>query len=202
MAYKRNRFGSIVLTNDYGKEFTITKKEQQEIKTLVKRANQRRLDKAKRYYDTTKNQPNMKGISKLAYTKLLNAKGFITEKYSSNMRQFKSKEDVKDYIKELKTVTKRGYGNNRLNDIRESMQRRLIETYGKTDTEHIRNKINNMKDSELLSLYLNNDNLIEEIYGSDIDHTQIQGILNRIDSNIDYYLTKTSARKNKVKLRS
>ena len=195
MSYKKNRFGSIILNDINGKEFTVTKKEQQTIKTLVKRANQRRLDKAKRYYESTMSQPNMKGISKEVYTKLLNRRGFITEKYSSNMKQFTSKEDVKDYIKELKTVTKRGYGNDRIKDIRESMQKRLIKTYGKNETEVIRDKIVNMKDAELLSLYLHNDDLIAEIYGSDVDESQIQGILNRIESNIDYFLTKTSAEK-------
>lgn len=195
MSYKKNRFGSIILNDINGKEFTVTKKEQQTIKTLVKRANQRRLDKAKRYYESTMSQPNMKGISKEVYTKLLNRRGFITEKYSSNIKQFTSKEDVNDYIKELKTVTKRGYGNNRIKDIRKSMKKRLIQTYGRKETEVIRDKIENMKDAELLSLYLHNDDLIAEIYGSDVDEEQIQAILNRIESNIDYFLTKTSVEK-------
>ena len=71
MAYKKNRYGSIVLTDNNGKEFTITQKEQREKKTYVKRANQRRLDKGHRYYDDLKGQTNMKGISFESYMSLM-----------------------------------------------------------------------------------------------------------------------------------
>ena len=43
--YNKNRYGSIVLNDEQGNSFTITKKEQATLKTLVKRANQRRYDK-------------------------------------------------------------------------------------------------------------------------------------------------------------
>ena len=40
MGYKKNNRGSYILGSD-GNEFTVTKREHEELKTLVKRANQR-----------------------------------------------------------------------------------------------------------------------------------------------------------------
>lgn len=190
MAYKRNRFGSIVLKDEQGKEFTITKKEQEMLKTYTKRANQRRLDKSKRYFNEIKNQANMKGISYKSYMGLMESKGFITEKYSTSMKQFRNKDDFKDMMKELKTVTKRGYGDKRLDDIRDTMQKRLIETFGKEPTEMIREQIKGMKNDELLSIYLHNDEIVQTIYGSDIDNEQIVALLTKTESDINYYLSK------------
>lgn len=195
MAYKRNRFGSIVLTDDKGNEFTITKKEQEELKIYTKRANQRRLDKAKRHYQEIKNQPNMKGISYDAYMNLMERKGFITERYKTNLKQFKSKDDFKDMMKELKTVTKRGYGNNRIKDIRKTMQKRLIETFGKNETNQLREQIKGMTNQQLLSIYLHNDEIVQTIYGSDIDQDQIVALLTKTESDINYYLSSMKTRK-------
>lgn len=183
--YEKNRYGSIILRDYNGEKFTITKKEQQELKTLVKRANQRRYDKLDKYYNMTKNQANMKGISKVVYGDLLQSKGFITDKYSSSFKQFNSKKEYKEYIKELKGVTKKGYGNNRIKDIRETMIKRSNENYG-VYGDNITNIIKNLKDSELLSLYLNNDDVIENIYGSgDDDEEIVEQIAHRVKSKIN-----------------
>ena len=187
MAYKKNRYGSIVLTDDNGKEFTITKKEQETIKIYVKRANQRRTDKAHRYYDDVKNQVNMKGISYQAYQDLMTSKGFLTEKYSSSFKQFKSKDDLKDFIKELKTVTKRGYGDKRIDDIRESMIKRVDENFGDEGNELVK-KINSLDKGQLLSLYLHNDNIVQTIYGSGDDMIEIEHLATKSLSDINYYL--------------
>ena len=40
--YNKNRYGSIILNDKNGNEFRITKKEQEEMKMLVKRANSKR----------------------------------------------------------------------------------------------------------------------------------------------------------------
>ena len=190
MAYKRNRFGSIVLKGDDGKEFTVTKKEQEQLKVYVKRANQRRLDKARAYYKDVKNQPNMKGISHESYMHLLTEKNFITERYSTSLKQFKSKDDVKDLLKELKAVTKRGYGNKRLDDIRSSMNRRLIETYGENDSRMLREQISTITNAELLTIYLHNDEIVKTIYGSDITEEQVTALLTKTESDINFYLNR------------
>ena len=187
MAYKKNRYGSIVLTDDNGKDFTNTKKEQETIKTYVKRANQRRTDKAHRYYDDVKNQANMKGISYQAYQDLMTSKGFLTEKYSSSFKQFHSKDELKDFIKELKTVTKRGYGDKRIDDIRKSMIKRVDENFGEEGNELVK-KINSLDKGQLLSLYLHNDNIVQTIYGSGDDMIEIEHLATKSLSDINYYL--------------
>lgn len=197
MAYKKNRYGSIVLTDSNGKEFTITQKEQQTIKTYVKRANQRRIDKGHRYYDDIKNQANMKGISYEAYMSLMTSKGFITEKYSSNFRQFKSKDELKDFIKELKTVTKRGYGEKRIEEVRRSLIERVNKNYGEEGIE-LANKIESLDKGQLLSLYLHNDDIIQDLYGSAlIDGEQIEQLASKSLSDINYYLKGYSGEKKK-----
>ena len=87
MGYKKNNRGSYVLGED-GQEFTVTKREYEEMQTLVKRANQRRVDTAHRYFDTMSNANAMVGVDYEEYMKLLNSKGFITEKYSTKLSQF------------------------------------------------------------------------------------------------------------------
>lgn len=199
MVYKKNRYGSIVLTDYDGKEFTITQKEQREIKTYVKRANQRRLDKAHRYYDDIKGQTNMKGISYESYMSLMTSKGFITEKYSSNFRQFKSKEELKDFIKELKTVTKRGYGDKRIDDVRNSLIERISKNYGDEGVELV-NKIKSLDKGQLLSLYLHNDDIVQDLYGSAlIDGEQIEQLATKSLSDINYYLKGYTGNKKKKK---
>ena len=182
--YNKNRFGSIVLKDETGNNFTITKKEQAELKKYVKRANQRRYDRSEKYYDISRYQANMKGISKEAYRNLLEVKGFITEKYSSAFTQFKSKADFKDYIKELKQVTKRGYGNERIEKIRESMLKRIDENYGNLGKD-LAEKITSLNDGELLSLYVNNDDIIMDLYGSDIGDDVIGELATKTLSNIN-----------------
>lgn len=182
--YNKNRYGSIVLNDEQGNSFTITKKEQATLKTLVKRANQRRYDKVDKYYNMVSKQNNMKGISKEAYRNILEKKGFITEKYSSAFKQFTSKADFKDYIKELKQVTKRGYGNNRINEIRKSMIERVNKNYNSLG-EPIIEKLNSINDSQLLSVYVHNDDLIQEIYGSTLSSDDVENLATKTLSDIN-----------------
>ena len=185
--YNKNRFGSIVLVDDKGNNFTITKKEQAELKKFTKRANQRRYDKTDKYYDLVKNQTNMKGISKEAYRNLLESKGFITEKYSSAFNQFKSKNDFKEYMKELKGVTKRGYGDNRIQEIRESMIKRVSEQYGEIGN-NLKELLSNINDGELISLYTHNDELIQEIYYNDVNEDILLEQVTKTESDINIAL--------------
>ena len=163
--YVKNRYGSIVQTDKNGNNFTITKKEQSMIKTLVKRANSKRSYYNDKYYNEVKNNNNMKGVSKEVYSNLLSRKGFITEKYSSSFNQFNSKEDVKDFIKELKQVTKKGYtsGGNKAKEIRESMKNQLERMYG-NDGNRAYSVIKSINDADLMSIYIHNDNIIREVY--------------------------------------
>lgn len=186
--YNKNRYGSIVLNDRSGGNFTITKKEQKEIKTLVKRANEKRKYYMEKFYNDVKNHNNMKGISKDAYSNLLNKKGFITEKYSTSFNQFKSKKEVQHFIKELKSVTKKGYYNNhkKVNDIRKSMIKQINNMFG-NDGKEVKKLIRNISDSDLMSIYINNDTLIQEIYYSD---NTVEEFVEKTKSDINIALKK------------
>lgn len=167
MAYKRNNRGSIILEDNYGNNFTITKKEQQEFNMYLKRANQRRTDVAHRYYDQLNESEIMIGKSYDSYMKLLQDKGFITEKYKGGFNQFDSKNDFKSMLKELKEVTKRGYGSNRIDDIRYKMLERIEENFG-SQGEELYKRIAEMDKAELLSIYtLSADEIVKTVYGCD-----------------------------------
>ena len=186
--YNKNRFGSIVLTDNNGNNFTITKKEQAQIKTLVKRANTKRSYYIDKYYNQTKSNNNMKGVSKEVYQNLLTSKGFVTEKYSTTFNQFKSKADVKEFIKELKQVTKKGYngGLNKANEIRQSMIKQIERMYG-NEANEVNEMLNNINDVDLMSIYIHNDNLIKDLY---YPHDSVDMFVEKLKSDINYALKK------------
>ena len=90
MRYKKNNRGSYILRDKNGNEFTVTKKEYDEINKLTKRANQRRTDRTHMYYDVLAESEGMRGIDFDAYQQLLEDHHFITEKYISSLCQFNS----------------------------------------------------------------------------------------------------------------
>lgn len=164
MKYRRNNRGSIILDGNDGNQFTITKREREELNTLVKRANQRRVDVAHRYYDGLVDSEMMVGKDYDGYMELLESKGFITEKYSTSLSQFQSKDDVKEMLKELRQVTKRGYGQNRIDDVRYRMIEQIRENYNGQGKE-LEERIKSMSRSELLGLYLLSDKeIIQSIF--------------------------------------
>ena len=191
MAYKKNKRGSYILTGEDGSHFTVTQKEYKELQTLVKRANQRRVDVAHRYYDSMSSANVMVGVEYESYMELLNEKGFITEKYTTKLSQFNSKDDVKSLLSELKQVTKRGYGQNRVDDIRYSMIERIESNYGSSG-DRLVERIKEMDKSELLAMYLMADKeIIEDLYGSGDDEEVVDELVNKSMTYIDK-LTKGS----------
>lgn len=191
MAYKKNKRGSYILTGEDGSHFTVTQKEYKELQTLVKRANQRRVDVAHRYYDSMASANVMVGVEYESYMELLNEKGFITEKYTTKLSQFNSKDDVKSLLSELKQVTKRGYGQNRVDDIRYSMIERIESNYGSSG-DRLVERIKEMDKSELLAMYLMADKeIIEDLYGSGDDEEVVDELVNKSMTYIDK-LTKGS----------
>ena len=122
MRYKKNNRGSYILTDKNGNDFTVTKKEYEEISKLTKRANQRRVDVAHRYFDSMVDSNVMVGVDYEAYMTLLQRRGFITEKYTSSLQQFNSKADVNEHLKELRDEI--------LNPLREAWGSAIIVTSG------------------------------------------------------------------------
>ena len=168
--YNKNRYGSIILNDKNGNEFRITKKEQQEMKMLVKRANSKREYYANKYYNDVVKNSNMKGVSKEIYKKLLTKKGFISETFSTSFNQFSSKDDYKDFIKELRQINKKGYYqvNKSVKAIRDSLNKQLNRLYG-NQAKPIKDLIKSVSDSDLMSLYIHNDEIIKDLYYSDSD---------------------------------
>lgn len=196
MAFKKNRFGSYILQDENGQEFTVTKKEYKDLQTYTKRANQRRVDVAHRYYDKLEDSDFMTGKSYDSYMKLLEDKGFITEKYSTSLKQFKSKDDVKDLIKELKTVTTPKYGSTRLMKIRYKMLEQINKNYGSAGKD-LYDRINTMNDSDLLSMYLTSDkDIIHEIFYLD---DEVKDMIEKTNTEIDVLLNTKKGHADNVK---
>ena len=180
--YNKNRYGSIILNDKNGNEFRITKKEQQEMKMLVKRANSKREYYANKYYNDVIKNSNMKGVSKEVYKKLLTKKGFISETFSSSFNQFSSKDDYKDFIKELRQINKKGYYqvNKSVKAIRDSLNKQLNRLYG-SQAKPIKDLIKSISDSDLMSLYIHNDEIIKDLYYSDSD---VDSFVDKTESDI------------------
>ena len=180
--YNKNRYGSIILNDKNGNEFRITKKEQQEMKMLVKRANSKREYYANKYYNDVIKNSNMKGVSKEVYKKLLTKKGFISETFSSSFNQFSSKDDYKDFIKELRQINKKGYYqvNKSVKAIRDSLNKQLNRLYG-NQSKPLKDLIKSISDSDLMSLYIHNDEIIKDLYYSDSD---VDSFVDKTESDI------------------
>ena len=180
--YNKNRYGSIILNDKNGNEFRITKKEQQEMKMLIKRANTKREYYANKYYNDVVKNSNMKGVSKEVYKQLLTKKGFISEKFSSSFNQFSSKDDYKDFIKELRQINKKGYYqvNKSVKSIRDSLNKQLNRLYG-SQAKPIKDLIKSVSDSDLMSLYIHNDEIIKDLYYSDSD---VDSFVDKTESDI------------------
>lgn len=194
MGYKKNNRGSYVLGSE-GNEFTVTKKEYKEMQTLVKRANQRRVDTAHRYFDNMSSANVMVGVEYDSYMNILNEKGFITEKYTTKLSQFNSKDDVKELLKELKTVTKKGYGHNRVDDVRYKMIEQINENYGASG-ERLAERITEMSDGELLSVYLMSDReIVETLFYREEDEDYVDEQVTKTLTYIDKLLFGNNSKK-------
>lgn len=180
--YNKNKYGSIILNDKNGNEFRITKKEQEEMKKLIKRANTKREYYANKYYNDVVKNSNMKGVSKEVYKKLLTKKGFISEKFSTSFNQFRSKDDYKDFIKELRQITKKGYYqvNKSVKSIRDSLNKQLNRLYG-NQAKPLKDLIKSISDSDLMSLYIHNDEIIKDLYYSDSD---VDSFVDKTESDI------------------
>ena len=180
--YNKNRYGSIILNDKNGNEFRITKKEQQEMKMLVKRANSKREYYANKYYNDVAKNSNMKGVSKEVYKNLLTKKGFISETFSSSFNQFSSKKDYKDFIKELRQINKKGYYlvNKSVKAIRKSLNKQLNRLYG-NQAKKVKDLIKSISDTDLMSLYIHNDEIIKDLYYTDSD---VDSFVDKTESDI------------------
>ena len=161
MNHKRRKtnvtYSDGVLTNRYKNEY----------QRLVKNTNAKRSRMIDKYYNEIKNTPNMTGISKDAFAKQLEDKGFISKKLSSSLKGFNSLSEVKNEIKDLKTINKPYFFENNISELRNRMLRQIYRNTGKQGTE-IANMIKNLSNAQLVNLYNNaSEDLLDEIFESD-----------------------------------
>ena len=161
--YKKNAWGSIIL--DDGS--TITKSEQRKYILEVKKQNAKRQYLLDKYYEQAKNTPNMKGISKEAYGQLLEEKGFIGEKLTTSFKGLTEKDQFKQELRDLRTVNKKGYHENKVEVLRKRMLTTINHSLGASGQD-VFNIIANMLKEELVSMYVHSPrDLIAEIFASD-----------------------------------
>lgn len=149
MAYKKNRYGSII-TQDGS---TITKKMQEEYKRQVKSYNAKRSRMINQYYNEAKNTPAMRGINKKVFEQQLQDKGFIAPKLSSSMKGFKSRNEFKEEAKDVRVMKSNRYQSDKLSKARERMIKQVEENFN-SDGDKIVNVIKNLSDKEFTLMYM------------------------------------------------
>ena len=103
----------------------ITRKRIDEFQRNVRNSNAKRERLLTKMYNEVKNTPNMVGISREAYGKILEKKGFINKKLSGAMKQFKSKEEFNLQSNDVKTINKPYYNQNKISTLRTRMLRQI-----------------------------------------------------------------------------
>lgn len=145
----------------------VNEKTVKQFQRQVYKSNKKREKMLTKLYNEVKNTPNMTGISREAYGKILEKKGFINKKLSGAMKQFKSKEEFNLENNDVKTINAPYYNNNKISTLRDRMLRQIHYNTGHFGTE-IKEFIKGLSDSELISLYVNgSEEFLQEIFDSD-----------------------------------
>ena len=164
--------GNKISYKKVGKRYNFTdgyvnEKSVKEFQRQVYKSNNKREKILTKLYNEVKNTPNMVGISREAYGKILEKKGFINKKLSGAMKQFKSKEEFNLQNKDVKTINKPYYNQNKIGTLRNRMLRQINYNTGDFGKE-LRDFIKGLSDSELISLYVNgSEDFLQEIFDSD-----------------------------------
>ena len=164
--------GNKIAYKKVGKKYNFTdgyvnEKSVKEFQRQVYKSNNKREKMLTKLYNEVKNTPNMVGISREAYGKILEKKGFINKKLSGAMKQFKSKEEFNLQNKDVKTINKPYYNQNKIGTLRNRMLRQINYNTGHFGKE-LRDFIKGLSDSELISLYVNgSEDFLQEIFDSD-----------------------------------
>lgn len=154
-------------TNVIYSDGILSTRSKNEYQRLVRNANAKRSRLIEKYYNEIKNTPNMTGISKDAFIKQLERKGFITEKFSSSLKGFKSLEEVKLQIRDLKQINEPYYNQRKIGVLRSRMLRQIYFNTGNKGSE-VAKMIKNLSNAQLINLYNNaSEDFLEEIFDSD-----------------------------------
>lgn len=184
MSYKKTKSGGYKLEG-----FNISKKDVEKLRKLTNNANSKRNRLANKYYDDVSKSNALIGISQKEYTRKLEEKGFITEKLSSRLTQFKSKEEFKEHLKDLEEINKPYYNKKKVRKLRHSMEVNAYRNLS-NDGKSVKDKLRQLTDSELVATYINDDNIVAEIYGSDGSIDDIDERIESTNTRIDYIISK------------
>ena len=145
----------------------ITRKRIDEFQRNVRNSNAKRERLLTKMYNEVKNTPNMTGISREAYGKILEKKGFINKKLSGAMKQFKSKEEFNLQSNDVKTINRPYYNQAKISNLRDRMIKQIRRNTGYSGKDLV-DFIKGLSDSELVSLYVNgSEDFLQEIFDSD-----------------------------------
>ena len=145
----------------------ITRKRIDEFQRNVRNSNAKRERLLTKMYNEVKNTPNMVGISREAYGKILEKKGFINKKLSGAMKQFKSKEEFNLQSNDVKTINRPYYNQANISNLRDRMIKQIRRNTGYSGKDLV-DFIKGLSDSELVSLYVNgSEDFLQEIFDSD-----------------------------------
>lgn len=180
--YQKNRYGSIITP----KGDTITKKQQSEYIKAVDNANKLRKRLINEYWNKVdKNSPNMRGITKQTFEKMLQEKGFIATKQSKSFHQFKSSKDFKREMHDTKILGKRKFFENNTKELRRRLIRQSKINFG-SDGNKVRQILRKLNDEELSMFYMfAPKDLLGEIFGSPDNEKPIDERMEEALSNIE-----------------
>ena len=151
-----------IFTDGYVNEKSVKKFQRQ-----VYKSNNKREKLLTKLYNEVKNTPNMTGISREAYGKILEKKGFINKKLSGAMKQFKSKEEFNLQSNDVKTINRPYYNQSKISKLRDRMIRQIKRNTGDSGKDLV-DFIKGLSNSELVSLYVNgSEDFLQEIFDSD-----------------------------------
>lgn len=178
MAYKRNRFGSIITESGE----TITKKMQEEYKRQVRNANYQRNKLINTYYNNVKNAPTMVNISKEVYAKQLQDKGFIPVKLSTSLKDIKNRKEFKEELKDTRQLATKKYHTDKLDKARDKMIEQLEENYNSLGKPLV-DVVKGLSDTEFIQLYTTaKDSLLKALYYKEDD---LEGAVEKLLSEME-----------------
>ena len=196
MGYRKSKKGNYLINGFY-----ITPSELKDFRKLVNSANGKRTRLSDKYFNELNGTYLMEGISKREYVKRLESKGFITEKYSAKLSQFTSKHDFNEKIKELKQVNRPYYSQSKVSKLRHSMELKAHENLNNGGSI-VKEKLHNISNAELVGLYIHDDEVVAQIYGSDGSVDDLEERIEETSSRIDRGLSMIKGKKRKKAKRS
>lgn len=171
----------------------ITIRQRDEFRRLVNNANRKRERLAKRLVENFKQNPKFNNVRPDSIISNLEDKGFLTEKYSASMKQFRNKADFMAQLKGLRNVNKRGYNQGKIINLKHKMIDRI---FTKTDNNELVKRFKKYSYEDIANIYTHYEWINSEIWDSD-QKEDINGWNERIEHALNKYDEYTQGNKTK-----